>query len=307
MRASTGRARELLGGHVGQRARLRAGARDALGLAAPGQAEVDQDRAARARDQHVRGLDVAVHHAAAVGVLEGLGHLARDAQGELGPGAFEGRVADGRRVRAAGPRRRSIAARRSAPQREAGSRPSKARRSSSSGTPSTSSIAYQGRPCSSPPAKTWAMPGWHRPAAAATSRRKRSRLLPKSTSSGRISLTRDAPPQGFLLGLVDDAHPSAPEPAQEAEVSDALGTRLGRLVEEQAEAPQALDLGPEPVAFAGVLAEEGLERRRTALPQAVEGSGEEVLHRVGGSGRGCLVQGGATLPPRTGGCRRPHP
>ena len=65
----------LLRGHEGQRPSRRTGLAVGPGMAPSGHAEIDQPRPARLVEQDVLGLDVLVHHAATVRVLERPGNL----------------------------------------------------------------------------------------------------------------------------------------------------------------------------------------------------------------------------------------
>ena len=69
---------EPLGCHVAERAHQLARLRQILPLRELGQAEVGHPDVAHRVQQEVRRLDVAVQHAAQMGVLQGVGHLGTD-------------------------------------------------------------------------------------------------------------------------------------------------------------------------------------------------------------------------------------
>ena len=83
------RAERLLGAHVAERAQQVAGHRQVRPGFDAGQAEVGEPQAAALVDQQIRGLDVAMHDAAGVGVFQCLGRL----HGQLGRGAKKGGAA----------------------------------------------------------------------------------------------------------------------------------------------------------------------------------------------------------------------
>ena len=66
-----------------------------VAFAGRGEAEVQQQHPPLGRHHQIRGLQIAVDHAAAVGVLERFGHLTREAEAGVGPATLE-RVARGR-------------------------------------------------------------------------------------------------------------------------------------------------------------------------------------------------------------------